>query len=93
MRKVKKINVFGRNIAVKEADIEGFMGIFDGVKKEITINNKLSKKDYVPTLLHEMGHALFDRAGLRQSIPNELEEIVVEQFSDMINENFKLIPR
>jgi len=93
---MKSIIIFGRNIKIikvkgllKEQNIFGY---YDPEKFSIYIDKELSKKDYQTTLLHEMGHALFHRAGLSQSkLGRDLEEIIVEQYSQMISENIKQI--
>ena len=93
---MKSVIIFGRNINIikvkgllKEQNIFGY---YDPEKFSIYIDKELSKKDYQSTLIHEMGHALFHRAGLGQSkLGRDLEEIIVEQYSHMISENFKHI--
>lgn len=85
--------VFGQTInVVKKKNLlkeEEAYGIYDPESKTIYIDEDLPPKTARETLIHECGHALFDRAGLSQSkIASDLEEIIVEQFTIMFVENF-----
>lgn len=86
-----KVPIFGHVYPVYLVeDNSDIAGTFWGDK--ITINKKLTKNKamFKETLLHEMGHALFYRGGLKQTygITEDLEEIIVEQFAKMFNEAF-----
>lgn len=92
---MKKLNVLGLQVKViKKKDYAkktGFEGLFDPYKNEITIDADLKKQEYIGTLIHEIGHAIFHRGGVFQTkIPMEVHEIIVEQFSTVIVENFNL---
>lgn len=87
--------VFGKEIKVlKEKNMlkeQGIYGCYVPDKLVIILDSDLTPIQLYSTLTHELGHALFHRAGLGQSkLGRELEEIIVEQFSIMFTENFKL---
>lgn len=94
---MKVAKVFGKNIPIKKQKglIEQNCAAFYCYDTDsITIDSSLKGEQLTATLLHEMGHALFRRAGLEQSkIPTCLEEIIVEQFATVVIENFKLTPK
>ncbi len=93
--RLKTVSVFGKKIKVKYALCEdGFAGFYVPDEHVIVLDPRSDKEARLHTLLHEMGHALFHRAGLMQSkLPLELEEVIVEQFATMLLENFKLTPK
>lgn len=69
----------------------GFLGYFDPEKNEIVIDANLKGMDFLSTLVHEIIHAVFTRGGLRQAkISPSLEEIICEQISVVLTENFSL---
>jgi len=86
------LNVFGSRVPVKIVkDLtlnSGALGYY--FKKEIAIDAGQSSDDMCKTLIHECTHALFDRVGLNQAISREVEEIVAENFANLIFENFKV---
>lgn len=88
------LNIFGLRTPVKVtknlALNHGVMGLFSKTKNEILIAEDQTKDEAIQTLLHEAGHALFSRVGTTQAISHELEEIIVEQYSIMMFENFNL---
>ena len=93
---MKSVKIFGKKIKIiKQKSLlkeQNIFGYYDPEKFCIYIDEELNEKNYKSTLLHEMGHALFHRAGLSQSkLTSDLEEIIVEQFAVMISENFKQI--
>lgn len=70
---------------------ENVGGYFDFKKIYIALDANLSAEDSTRILLHEIGHAIFNRAGLLQTkMPIQLEEIIVDQFATVLSENFKL---
>lgn len=90
-----RIKIYGWEIPVKKlkglADAHGILGCYDYETKTIVVDASLKKADYMSTLLHEIIHALFHRAGLHQAqIPEALEEIICEQVSTVLTENFNL---
>lgn len=91
---MSSVDVFGQLTPVEYvkdyAEDEGHAGDYDTKLKIITIDKNLDSSERLSTLLHEMGHALFDRIGLTQGVSKEYEETVVESYAKMIVENFNL---
>lgn len=88
------LNIFGKKIPVKviknlKSD-QSVHGLYSTFKKIILIAEDQTKDEAIMTLIHEIVHGIFDRAGLNQAISHELEEIIAEQISVVINENFIL---
>jgi hypothetical protein len=95
---VKSVKIYGWDVPIiKEPNLmdqHGFLGFYDPQNKQIRIDPRLKGAAFTSTLLHEMVHALFDRGGLAQTrIPSSLEEIICEQLSTIILENFELTPK
>ena len=73
----------------RDADKED-MGMCDKMEKEIWLNGaeharyKNSDIRLRETLLHEIGHALFEEAGLSYGVALALEEIIVDVYSKLI---------
>jgi Zn-dependent peptidase ImmA (M78 family) len=67
------------------------LGLFHRDKFFIEVDASLKDKDLMLTVIHECFHALVQRAGVYQSgLTHEVEEILAEQLSIMIVENFKI---
>ncbi|MGL4558317.1 MAG: hypothetical protein ACRCV5_12485 [Afipia sp.] len=92
-----KFNVFGLVVPViKEKGLSerGFAGYYDPMKKQIKIDPNQKGLELTHTVLHELGHTLFDRCGILQSkIPPELVEVIVENYATMLVENFRVTPK
>ena len=91
----KKFNlkIFGEIFKVKVLKMEeGLAGLCSSRTKEIFIsNNNQTKSEALHTLIHEVGHAVCSRTGVRQAnFPADLEEILVENIATAITENFNL---
>lgn len=88
----KYIQVFGLSIPIVENSQElrntNLLGVYDKENKVIHMANSISKDK--ETLIHEIFHAVFHRTGLNQSISHELEEVIVENMSVALCENFNL---
>ncbi len=88
------LQVFGELVEVQHVDglkeSESFMGDYDVDLKLIRLDSNLEGDDYWKTLIHELGHAIFDRGGGRQGVDSQAEEILVDQIAVVICENFKL---
>jgi hypothetical protein len=88
-----KLKVFGLDVKLVFRPIMDTMnlhGYFDPVKLEIVIDSKQSKKDQMSTLIHEICHTLAYRLGWKQSISQQMEEMLCEQISTVLMENFDL---
>jgi len=93
MKLLMYLPVLGKLYPVFHASLdEGICGEFSGDK--IIINSSICSKKmpelFKETLLHEMGHALCCRCGLRQmpGFTLDIEEIVVEMFAKLFHEAF-----
>lgn len=90
------VYIFGSEVRVikKDGIVHGntlCSGLYDMEQKVIYIDKTLSKKDSMAALIHEMGHAMFDRCGLNQTdIGLNLQEIIVENMALMMVESFSL---
>ena len=96
MKRPDLFQVFGQIIPVEYVEpesIDNDYGEYCRKNKDIKINKSIDSEELMATLVHELGHALSDRVGLRQAINHELEEIMCEAFAVVITENFKLSPR
>jgi len=88
------LNVFGAKIPVKV--VKNFMhttgnhGLYYPISKEVCIAEDQTKEEAIHTLIHELVHAVFARAGLNQAVEDKIEEIVAEQVGTVITENFNL---
>lgn len=84
------VKVFGEeyHLEVLPDEDSRVMGRFDSSEKKIFIREKLSERDFFHTLIHEIGHGLFYRNSFYQSIPSELEEVIVDSFATIMVENF-----
>ena len=87
------LNVFGLKVVIeykKIADESGLMGYFDYSKNAITIDSRLKGSARLTTEIHESLHSLFHRLSYRQYIPHALEEIIIDQVSTFLVENFDI---
>lgn len=86
-----ELDVLGRKISCKVIEnLKDETGRLDGnyCPEEFLIEVDKEKVECKITLLHEMGHAMFHRLGCELD-PN-LEEILVESFANVVNENFDI---
>ncbi len=91
MKLPKKINVLGKNIAISTVDLgPDIMGEFHANTLEIKINSRLNKKDILPTLYHEIGHAVLFVVGLDQDIPLIIQHVFIESFTNATIDTFNL---
>jgi Zn-dependent peptidase ImmA (M78 family) len=61
----------------------------DTDKKIIWLTNSRTPKEKRLDLLHEIGHCLFKEIGLDQCISDDVEEIIVENYSSMLSKYIK----
>ena len=88
-----RLKVFGWLVKVNYIDLSEThnVGYYDFAKKQIYIHNKLSAKEKLATLIHELFHASLDRMAFNQTkIDHDLQEILVENLTQVLVENFKL---
>jgi Zn-dependent peptidase ImmA (M78 family) len=96
MKPYAELHIFGQVWLVykKPFPTDEFAGhcLFD--THTIEINAAIPEKtmDFTETLMHEFLHALFRRLSYYQHIPPALEEIMNDQISRAIAENFTLTP-
>ncbi len=93
MKNSKYLKVLGKKIKVVFRDMteENVCGHYLYAQKLIEINSALDPITQQVTLLHELVHAVFDRAGIHSAnISHDIEEIICDQVSKVILENFKL---
>lgn len=90
----KKLKVFGKDISLKyNKDLcsFGIAGLYSSDKLMIEYGNHPDKDDLMKTLLHELIHSVCDITGINQtSLSNDLQEIISENVSQAIGDNFHL---
>lgn len=89
-----KFKVFGLNVPVyKQKDLTkntNWCGYFDPDKKRVIIDYDLSGDEYEITLIHEFIEAVWFRNSFELAVNNETKEIIIDQISKALVENFKL---
>jgi len=90
-----KFNVFGQEIPVYKAKLpDEFAGAYVPAEKKIVLSDSLKEnsEDFLVTLIHELGHAMCDRLGLRNmpSHNDDWEEILVDNYATMLCENLSI---
>lgn len=96
MKRSKYLKVLGKRIKVVFRDMteENVCGHYLYAKGLIEINNTLDLETQQITLLHELIHAVFDRSGVHSAnVSHDIEEIIADQISKVILENFKVTRR
>ena len=90
--KIKSLNVLGWVVKVVYKEIDNnYCGLFYANESLIEINNTLSPEKAKETILHELFHAAWIRAGIDQTgISHDTQEIICEQFAKVLCENFKI---
>jgi len=91
----KHLTIFGKHVPVVRTknllQDENAFALFHRDKFFIEIDSSLTGNIYYTTLLHELIHSVVQRAGVYQSgLSHEIEEILAEQISVAIVENFKV---
>ncbi len=87
------INVLGEKWKIKRVaglKENGIMGKCIFREKLIAIDSTLTGYDLEHTLIHELGHALIYRSSIYQSLPHEIEEILVDIYGTFLLDNFSL---
>lgn len=82
--------VFGVRVPVIKADLsdENLAGKYDPKTKTIFVEARQNTESFVHSVLHELGHAMLHRTGMNQSLPGEIEELIVENFATLLIENY-----
>ncbi len=96
MKQIKSLNILGMKVKVVYVDLsaENICGKYNYKERKIYIDKKLDKETMQVTLFHEFLHATFYRAGLPNAkISDDAEEIMVDQFSKALVENFHFRPK
>ena len=91
MKLPKFLNIFGQKIKLKldKKLPPHIAGQYDYTKSTISINAlQESDKEFMHTLIHECGHALFYRVSINQAISFEVHEYIVNNMATMLLENF-----
>lgn len=96
LKKIKTFDVLGKKVKVvfRDMTIEGVCGHFVYVDNLIEINNKLDKDTQEITIMHELIHSVFARSGIHNArVSADIEEIIADQVSKVILENFRLVKK
>lgn len=64
MKPLKSVTIAGQRIKITRTDLGDCYGQYLHEKKTIQIDCGVSKKEFIPTLRHEMLHASFHISGL-----------------------------
>ena len=97
MKVPSEIPIFGRNYSLefvdqatddKEQNTDATIEFYNST---IEITESIDQKKLLSTILHECFHGVIHRVGINQAnLSNDLEEIIVENFSTFITETFDL---
>ena len=95
MRLPKSLNVFGQLVKVEFAELDPSIGGLSYAKGLIQINSQLERRMVKHVLLHEFFHSVISRLALDQNISLDTEEMLVDNLSKCLLENFdvKLKPK
>jgi len=86
---IKSMTIKGRRYKIKSGCDGENMGEIDFTKREIYLSKEIkSQEDLYSTLLHEMMHAILHEAGLTQIISGDNQELIVENISTAIYQEF-----
>lgn len=88
------LNIFGKSVPILKLDLDGNLGLFDPHAFTISLDKSLEGTELLATELHEVIHAVGERTGLtRTSIHVDLWEVICENISRAIVENYEVIPK
>lgn len=96
LKKIKSFDVLGKKVKVVFRDMteEAVCGHFVYGEDLIEINNKLNSETQEITIMHELIHSVFARAGIHNArVSGDIEEIIADQVSKVILENFRLVKK
>lgn len=86
-------NVFGQPIKYKFTKLKEDDGLYHTLTKTIEISDKLKGREETLTILHEELHAIFDVLGFSSVVKDDVEELLVDNISRWICENYHLKPK
>lgn len=87
----RMVNVFGVKVPVKRTELQskGLVGLCK--ETHIEVDKQLQGEEATACLLHECFHYVFKRIGLCQTnLDHNLEELIVENLSVFMVENFDI---
>ena len=87
MKNKSKIIINGKKYKLEKTDKfenMGYAGLCDYKSKTLYHDGDLS------TILHEIGHAIFQEHSFNQSIGIQLEEVIVDTIAKVLDENFNI---
>lgn len=89
-----KVNVFGDIVPVYKQHglmaATGWMGCYDPNSKIIKIDSDLVGYDFETTLVHEIFEAAWFRLSFGQAVDDKLKEVIIDNLSKAVVENFNL---
>jgi Zn-dependent peptidase ImmA (M78 family) len=91
---LRVMKVFGALVPVYRLEnllnAEGMYGFYDPEGKYIAVDAALEGDILEHTIIHEMMHAVFDRLHIDQQMERSFVEVVVENLSVALLENFEV---
>ena len=95
MRIPKDVDIFGTVIPVEVTDLtaDSVDGYYHYDTDLIQISNALTGVKRDIAFMHEFLHGVHDKASLRQSISEGVEQIIVDMTAKALMKNFILTPR
>ena len=90
---MKKKTILGKTLTYVKEDLsdQGVAGYFDPDAAIISLHKDLRGDQLKYIQLHEEFHAVWDRLGLnRTSVPDDLQEVIVDGFALFMVEHYKL---
>jgi hypothetical protein len=87
--------IFGKTVRYWKADLTEHKldGYYDYQESAIFLHNKLKGDELKLVMLHEEFHAIMHRLGLHAVVSNEIEELIVENFSTFVCESYELVSK
>lgn len=92
----KTLNIFGLRISVEVSNDmpSNAAGLYEPYEAKIKIHpDHPNKQEFMHTLLHEAGHAMFYRISINQAVSKEVHEFIVDNFATMLLDNFNIEPK
>jgi len=86
---MKSLTIFGTKIKVVKDDliVHGILGKYSPTEQTIYIDKSLRGKEFISTLMHEIGHATFHVLGYHQTtLTLDMEELIVDNLSNVFCE-------